>query len=367
MIRHIIQLLRPTFFPFVIVSFSLAVAGSALAQDNDLDSWEKQQVSLLDKELKLVAKSLDCGPLKVSQQTKDTIRQFPEADRKSDHQAYLFCVPPPIRDSLWATLREKVAEEDLEKLNEHITVAEAFVESSRADAISCMVVFLDNHLFLSKQQSAELESALTPNWSDVQNFPIYLFTFRSLRTTPILESLDQEAIKKILTPEQAGIFDKLDKLAVDPHVLLSQAHDAPEFEFSAAQECLKLSTESMTNELGRYVAVTEKQKRILNVARNGAANSIRKKWMAASDLNKAENETLFTTPLVTQLLRQPIFQKTVQRTLGDQFENYEAERFAKAKSANAVPGELPAILLFQQFHKHPSDGRRAGCHLECHL
>jgi hypothetical protein len=327
--------------------FLLFVVRLASGQEIELEGWELKQFNFLQQEIKIAKRSLQIEDLKISDDVKRLIKEVAESERQEMLDTHLFCVPKSIRTGLWNDLRKTTAPEKQDQLEAYINTAEKFVERSSRDAVTCIVVFLDNHLFLTKEQFSEIEETVWETWPQHENFPAFLLTFRSLRTKRLLEALDHDAINIMLTEPQRELFAEMETLAFDPHTLFGGANGSVEVDSDTAQKCFQLGMTSLTNELSHYHEITDKDRSLLRVAGNGASKSIRKVWSNAGSLDGDENEVLYTTPIVTQLARQAIVLKVIKQILGEELESYEAERLRRQKVRTRC---LVNYLLFFYFN-----------------
>ena len=295
------------------------------------DNFEISQLRILRKELNRLPNSVGLGEYKFSEELKKQIREF-KGNRETNGAGYLCHLRQPIREAAWDELRAAANKDSIVELEAYITEAELMVDRHNSEAVKCFVVFLDNHLFLTEEQANQLEKTLTVDWNEDNNFTAYLLTFRSLRAKQVLDSVNRDAIKKILNQDQQKLFMRFEELAVDIHTMLENA-EPKELDFDKPAALIHSNMEALITELTKYQQLTEKDQRILAVAGKGATKTMRSQWqLAATDLTTLESQRLFTTPLTFQLARHRVINKKIKSMLGDQFERFEAERMRRQKT-----------------------------------
>lgn len=251
-----------------------------------------------------------------------------------------------LRSAMWKKIEEALPEGKEAEFEEFKKMISKMQELSDETAVKGLLVFLDNQLCLSQQQVDRLQTIYSENWDSGFNEQVGAMVINGMIFgRAAIDLVSEEEFEKTLTEKQLEVFKSLNQSSNFMMALQMGAMggDDDGVNLEAVRTQCDDALDLKIAEYEALVGLTEKQKKMLGVARKGAASRVVDRL---GEMFKKANENLnmigmdlevmdaLMEPVVSQCTRESAWQKTLQKVFDeDQLEKVNARENARREMA----------------------------------
>lgn len=250
-----------------------------------------------------------------------------------------------LRGRMWELVEERLSDDKKDQFALFREQDEKLHRLRDETGINGLIVFLDNELCLTEPQVDRLSELYSKNWNSSRNDEASMMVTNGMmfgRGT--LEIVSNENMEEILSKKQFEIYEKMDESSNLMMMLQMGAMGGSEtVDMESVKSSCVQSLDLKIDEYEQLVGLSEKQSKLLRVARKGAIakvvsrmnsvlETIRENPDAMNGMN-IEVMSALTESMIAQCTRTNAWQKTLLKA-------FEGEQLEKVQQREARRDEL---------------------------
>lgn len=295
------------------------------------DQWSEKILSSLEEDINAVAKEL-----------------VEKANESAGGIGLDTMLDSNLRQAMWKKVENALPEGMENEFAEYKEMVSSLQRLRDETAIKGVLVFLDDQLCLSQEQIESLQRAYAKHWDSSLNEQAGMFAINGMVFgRAVVDLAGEEEFEKTLTENQLEVFRSLSESS--NFLMAVQMNAIGDADEEVNSDSVRAQCEgSLGLKIAEYqalVGLTDKQEKMLTVARKGATarvverlEAMIKKANDNPDLmmmnpNLEVMETLLE-PIVSQCTREPAWQKALKKVLDeDQLQKVEAREVQRREMA----------------------------------
>ena len=310
-------------------------APMALIAGNMEDQFVQAQTQAVKSELNLLKDQLDLSDDwggSIEDSLKEDIKRVAKAmsEKRENAAAFGFdtALDPTLRNAMWEKIEEALPDGKEEAFGEFKDMIIKLQRLNDETAVKGILVFLDNQLCLSQTQVDKLKQLYTNNWDSGFNEQVGTMVINGMvfGREPV-DLVSGEQFEEILTEQQLEVFKELDQSSNLMMALQMGIMGDEQVNLESVRTQCDKALDLKLAEYEALVGLTEKQKKMLSVARKGAVSKVSKRISDVFDNNDdamnmlgtdLETMEILLEPVVSQCTRQKAWQNTIAKVFDEE-------------------------------------------------
>lgn len=261
-----------------------------------------------------------------------------------------------LKNLMWAEVEDSLPRENDAAFAELKEMYEQSLKLKTHNAVLGIVVFLDNQLCLSEEQTRALTAQFESNWDTVFNNSTGMLEIHGLSRQDVLELVSEEDIRKILKPIQFEKFKDLDRVV--SFYAISRMRQT-EDDLDDLKSMCNAVIDMKIAEYKELVGLNESQSRVFSVARKRTIKNVLASLTENTNeeriQNRVSNQSFFSEPAISRCINEDVWQAALRKVFDEEqlqiIQKREAVRreMAQERAANfLVPRAIEGLNLKQQ-------------------